>query len=152
MARGSHLLAQCIAVDVSVCMYFCTNGSHRWVLFCTLHFFFYITVCAGHSSTSAHVDSSGFLRDHSVFYSMDCDLFTQSSLDGCLSTCLQQKCDIFDSKITKLYWSKEMPPDGNSYPQEQLQNHKIGSKGLIEPLHYCIRDLPSSYKDIKQPN
>ena len=65
---------------------------------------FYITLYSGHDSVSAHVDSPDFfLRDHSVFHSMDWDLFNQFFLEGCLSTCLQQKCNIFENKITKLY-------------------------------------------------
>lgn len=138
IARGSHCLVYSTwGTPQFICvMHFCTDGSHKWLLFAFGVCVFYITLYSGHGSASAHVDSPDFLRDHSVVHSVDWDLFNQFPLEGCLSTCLQQKCNVFDNKITKLYWSKEMPPDGNSDPQEQMQKSEMRTGRLITPLLY----------------
>ena len=138
IARGSHCLVYSTwGTPQFICvMHFCTDGSHKWLLFAFGVCVFYITLYSRHGSASAHVDSPDFLRDHSVVHSVDWDLFNQFPLEGCLSTCLQQKCNVFDNKITKLYWSKEMPPDGNSDPQEQMQKSEMRTGRLITPLLY----------------
>lgn len=97
IARGSYCLVYSTwGMLQSVCvMHFCTDGSHKWVLFCfqcmyvLYHIIFWTRFCI-----STCWFTWVFLRDHSLFHSMDWDLFNQSSLKGCLSTCLQQKCNI----------------------------------------------------------
>lgn len=92
IARGSHCLVYSTwGMPQFVCvMHFCTDGSYKWVLFC------FQCMCVFHHIifwTWFHVSTCWFawffLRDHSVFHSMDWDLFNQFSLEGCLSTCLQ---------------------------------------------------------------